>query len=214
MESFMLQNLSDLIMLTAFLFVREPKSDVMGQHAGCTVEHQSPGHHRTYCNILFFPLTLDCDHQTYFFQTYYTWLIKYFIYFRRKKLPGPMYGIFSLRLENNQSVFWQTWDRASCCFWSAVTLPCLLFLSTFSIAESWTLTLTEACKACSSLDGVPWVSYHCALGVIFCRPVTSGNHLSRFSLTVTQRNGFVPLSRLFHAICSRLSLDCSMICCC
>ncbi len=53
------------------------------------------------------------------------------------------------------------------------TLPCRPFLpSLFLMVESWTLTLTEASEACSSLDVVvgsfvtSWMSRRCALGVI------------------------------------------------
>ena len=64
------------------------------------------------------------------------------------------------------------------------TLPCRPFLpSLFLMVESWTLTLTEASEACSSLDVVvgsfvtSWMSHRCALGVILVsRPL-----LGRFS---------------------------------
>ncbi len=53
------------------------------------------------------------------------------------------------------------------------TLPCRPFLpSLFLMVESWTLTLTEASEACSSLDVVvgsfvtSWMSRRCTLGVI------------------------------------------------
>ncbi len=65
------------------------------------------------------------------------------------------------------------------------TLPWMPFLSSlFLIVESWTLTLLEASKACSSLDVVlgsfmtSWMSHHCALGVILVGQPTK---LGRFT---------------------------------
>ncbi len=81
------------------------------------------------------------------------------------------------------------------------TLPCRPFLpSLFLMVESWTLTLTEASEACSSLDVVvgsfvtSWMSRCCALGVIlFGRPllgrfttVPCFRHLWIMALTVVR----------------------------
>ncbi len=81
------------------------------------------------------------------------------------------------------------------------TLPWMPFLpSLFLIVESWTLTLTEASEACSSLDVVlgsfmsSWMSCHCALGVIMVgwpllgrfTTVTSFLHLWIMALTVVR----------------------------
>ena len=58
-------------------------------------------------------------------------------------------------------------------FFCLGTLPCRPFLSSlFLMVESWTLTITEASEACSSLDVVvgsfvtSWMSRCCAFGVI------------------------------------------------
>ncbi len=99
------------------------------------------------------------------------------------------------------------------------TLPWMPFLpSLFLIVESWTLTLTEASEACSSLDVVlgsfmtSWMSRRCALGFILVGVKTPGkvHHCYKFSPFVDNgsdhgslesqslRNGFITLSRLIH----------------
>ncbi len=81
------------------------------------------------------------------------------------------------------------------------TLPCRPFLpSLFLMVESWTLTLTEASEACSSLDVVvgsfvtSWMSRSCALGVILVGRLLLGRfttvpcfrHLWIMALTVVR----------------------------
>ena len=96
------------------------------------------------------------------------------------------------------------------------TLPWMPFLpSVFLMVESWTLTLTEASEACSSLDVAlgsfvtSWMSRCCSLGVILVgRPVLgrfttvpSFLHLWIMALTLKSQslgNGFVTFSRLIH----------------
>ncbi len=120
-------------------------------------------------------------------------------------------------LGDNQDIIWQMWDEPLCSFWSAVAfalelIPWMLFLSSlFLIVESWTLTLSEASEACSSLDVVlgsfmtSWMSHRCALGdILVGRPLLGRfNHCSMFSPFVDNgsdrgsleyqslRNGFI-----------------------
>ncbi len=123
-------------------------------------------------------------------------------------------------LGDNQDILWQIWDEpfwdflvsSDFCLW---TLPWMVFLpSLFLIVESWTLTLTEASVACSSLDVVlssfitSWMRLRWLILVMFGhfdRPATSGkfHHCSKFSPFVDNgsargsqesqslRNGFI-----------------------
>ncbi len=87
------------------------------------------------------------------------------------------------------------------------TLPCMPFLpSLFLMVESWTLTLTEASEACSSLDVVvgsfvtSWMSrpatpgkvHHCSM---FSPFVDNGSHCGSLE-SQSFRNGFITFSRL------------------
>ncbi len=112
---------------------------------------------------------------------------------------------FPKSLGDHQDVFWQNWDELLFFLLSSGfglgTLPCRPFLpSLFLMVESWTLTLTEASEACSSLDVVvgsfvtSWMSRRCALGVILVgRPllgrfttVPCFRHLWIMALTVVR----------------------------
>ncbi len=113
---------------------------------------------------------------------------------------------FPKSLGDHQDVFWQNWDEPFMFFllssgFRLGTLPCRPFLpSLFLMVESWTLTLTEASEACSSLDVVvgsfvtSWMSRRCTLGVILVgRPllgrfttVPCFRHLWILALTVVR----------------------------
>jgi len=142
------------------------------------------------------------DHHTpttIFYCWYDVLFLKYGVTFTPDVMGHTPSKKFNFCLVSSQSIFPKSWG-SSRCFLAKLrqafmffllssgfrlgTLPCKPFLpSLFLMVESWTLTLTEASEACTSLDVVvgsfvtSWMSRRCALGVILVsRPL-----LGRFS---------------------------------